>query len=51
MITVTLQHSKSTKNTHRYDAVDEDASISSVYIKKTAFQGSTPPAKITLRVD
>ena len=42
-ITVTIRLSKETKNTYRYDAVEEDAPVSNLYIQKKALPGGAPP--------
>ena len=38
-IIVTIRLSKETKNTYRYDAVEEDAPVSNLYIQKKALPG------------
>jgi len=50
LITVTLEKSKETKGTYRYDAPNPDAAITSVYVRKSAFAGGTVPARIVLSV-
>ena len=42
-ITITIKLSKETKNTYKYDAVEEDAAVSNLYIQKTALPGGAPP--------
>ncbi len=42
-IIVTIRLSKETKNTCRYDAVEEDAPVSNLYIQKKALPGGAPP--------
>ena len=42
-ITVTIKLSKETKNTYRYDAVDDDAAVTSLYIQKKALPNGAPP--------
>ena len=42
-ITITIKLSKETKNTYRYDAVEEDAAVSDLYIQKKAPPGGAPP--------
>ena len=42
-ITITIKLSKETKNTYRYDSVEEDAAVSNLYIQKKALPGGTPP--------
>ena len=42
-ITITIKLSKETKNTYRYDAVEEDAAVSNPYIQKKALPGGVPP--------
>ena len=49
-ITVTLEKSKETKGTYRFDAPNPDAAITSVYVRKSAFAGATVPARIVLSV-
>lgn len=50
-ITVTLDHSKETPGTHRFDNKDDEAFIQSVYVKKGAFGSEPPPKQITLTVE
>ena len=42
-ITVTIKLSKETKNTYRYDAVDDDAAVTSLYIQRKALPNGAPP--------
>ena len=42
-ITITVKLSKEAKNTYRYDAVEEDAAASNLYIQKKALPGGAPP--------
>ena len=42
-ITIPIKLSKETKNTYRYDAVEEDAAVSNLYIQKKALPGGAPP--------
>ena len=42
-IAITLKLTRETKNTYRYDAVDEDAAVGNIYIQKKALPGGTPP--------
>lgn len=42
MIKVKMTYEKSTKNTHVYKADGEQASIPTLYIKKTGFDGEMP---------
>ena len=42
-ITITIKLSKETKNTYRYDAVEEDAAVSNLSIQKKALPGGAPP--------
>ena len=55
-ITIPIKLSKETKNTYRYDAVEEDAAVSNLYIQKKAlmdhirqvrFPGKKLPGKAT----
>ena len=41
-IIITVKLSRETKNTYRYDAVDEDAPVSNLYIQKKALPGGAP---------
>lgn len=52
-MTITLDWSKSTKNTERFDATDEDAPVTAVYVKREAFAaiGSEIPDQISLTVE
>ena len=42
-ITITVKLTRETKNTYRYDAVDEDAPVGNIYIQKKALPGGAPP--------
>ena len=42
-ITITVNLTRETKNTYRYDAADEDAPVSNIYIQKKAMPGGAPP--------
>ncbi len=46
---VDMSHTKSTKNFERFDATDDAAAVSNVYITKGAFNGTVPSA-ITVTV-
>ena len=41
-ITVTIRLTKETKNTYRYDSVDDDAPVSNLYIQKKALPNGAP---------
>ena len=41
-ITITVKLSRETKNTYRYDAIDEDAPVGNIYIQKKARPGGAP---------
>ena len=45
-VEVILKHDKTTKGTYRYSTDDEKAVITSVYIKKSAFEDPAPSAFI-----
>jgi hypothetical protein len=49
-ITVTLEKSKETKGTYRFDSPDPNAPITSIYVRKSAFESGQVPARITLTV-
>ena len=49
-ITVKMNHSKETPGKHRYDAVDKDAVLQDIYIKKSAFNGDSVPSSVTVTV-
>ncbi len=49
-ITVTLEKSKETKGTYRFDSPDPNAAITSIYVRKSAFDGGKVPPRITLTV-
>jgi hypothetical protein len=49
-ITVTLEKSKETKGTYRFDSPDPNAPITSIYVKKSAFEGAAVPKRIVLTV-
>ncbi len=42
-ITITVKLTRETKNTYRYDAVDEDAPVGNIYIQNKALPGGAPP--------
>lgn len=50
--TIELEHEKETKNTHRYDAVREDAPppVENLYLQKWAV-GEDPPERLELTID
>jgi hypothetical protein len=48
MLQVTMIHTKSTKGTFVYTTDNEDASITTLYIKKQAFK--EPPKVITITI-
>ena len=50
-IKVQMTHTKETSGTHRYDAADRDAPMRDVYIKKSAFNGSSAPRSITVTIE
>ena len=41
-ITVTIKLTKETKNTYRYDAVDDDSAVSNLYIHKKTLPNGAP---------
>ena len=41
-ITITVKLSQETKNTYRYEAVDEDAPVGNIYVQKKALPGGAP---------
>ncbi len=49
-ITVTLEKGKETKGTYRFDSPDPNASITSIYVRKSAFDGGAVPKRIVLTV-
>lgn len=49
-ITVILEKGKETKGTYRFDSSDPNAPITSVYVRKSAFDGGTVPKRIVLSV-
>lgn len=48
-VEVALAFTKATKNTFRFDAADDDAAITSLYVRKEAF-GGQQPTSVTLTV-
>lgn len=46
---ITMQLSKSTKNTHVYADDSEDAPVPTLYVKKSAM-GNVPPESITVEI-
>lgn len=49
-IQVYLSHTRSTKNTERYDATEDEAPIATIYIQKSAFEGIAVPKVIQVSV-
>ena len=49
-ITVTLEKSKETKGTYRFDSPDPNAAVTSIYVRKAAFDGGAVPRRIVLMV-
>ena len=49
--TVVLNQTKETKTTFRFDADAPDAVVTSVYVKKQAFEGAPVPRQISLRIE
>jgi hypothetical protein len=49
-ITVTLDKGKETKGTYRFDSADPNAPITSIYVRKSAFDGGVVPKRIVLTV-
>jgi hypothetical protein len=49
-ISVTLEQSKETKGTYRFDYPDPNASITSIYVRKSAFGSEPVPKRIVLTV-
>jgi len=49
-ISVTLEKSKETKGTYRFDSPDPNAVITSVYVRKSAFDDGAVPKRIVLTV-
>jgi len=49
-ITVTLEKSRETKGTYRFDSPDPNAAITSLYVRKSAFDGAAVPKRIVLSV-
>ena len=49
-IIVVMSLLKGTKNTYRYEAEEDNALITSLYVKRTAMQGE-PPKSITVTVE
>jgi hypothetical protein len=50
-VTVTLEQVKETKGTFRFDSPDPDAAVTSVYVRKSAFEGELAPRRITLTIE
>ena len=42
-IEVTLTLGKETKGTYRYENVEPDAAVSTLYVRKSAVEGKPPP--------
>ncbi len=49
-ITVTLDKGKETKGTYRFDSPDPNAAITSIYVRKSAFDGGAVPERLVLTV-
>jgi hypothetical protein len=49
-ITVTLEQSRETKGTDRFDSPDPNAVITSIYVRKIAFDGGPVTKRIVLTV-
>jgi hypothetical protein len=49
-ISVTLEKSKETKRTYRFDSPGPNAPITSVYVRKSAFDSGAVPKRIVLTV-
>lgn len=49
-ISVTLEKSKETKGTYRFDSPDPNAPITSIYVRKNAFADGPVPKRIVLTV-
>jgi hypothetical protein len=49
-IKVTLDKSKETKGTYRFDSPNPDAPVTSIYVRKSAFNGGAVPNRILLTV-
>lgn len=49
-ISVTLEQSKETKGTYRFDSPDPNAHITSIYMRKSAFGNEPIPNRIVLTV-
>jgi hypothetical protein len=47
-IEITLTLGKETKGTYRFETDEPEAPVSTVYVRKSAFPESKPPAKIRL---
>lgn len=53
----TLEFERETKNTYLFKAAGEDAAVTSLYVKKSAFEGDSGvgwpqvPERITIKVD
>jgi hypothetical protein len=50
-ISVTLALGKETKGTYRYENNETDAIISTLYVRKEAFENGNPPKMIRLAVE
>lgn len=49
-MSVTLEKSKETKGTYRFDSADPNAAITGIYVRKGAFDGGPVPKRIVLTV-
>ena len=50
-IHVTLMLGKETKGTYRFESEDQEAAVSTLYIRKETFGGAKPPQSIRLLVE
>ena len=49
-ITVHLVLGKETKGTHRYEAEDPEAAVTTLYVRKASFDGAQVPQAIELQL-
>lgn len=49
LVSITLERTRETKRTYRFETADEDAHVTSLYVRKSAFNG-TVPESVTVTV-
>ena len=50
VVSVTLNKTKETKRTVRYDSPEDDSAVGNVYIQQSVFEGGNFPEQITVTI-